>query len=97
MMNNAITAGACAVPAKPPSIADELCSRAHRLSERAHEIAGRSENKLAAYSYPPTPGKEDPSSPRETYPDYFSGLRVALDNIEAALNRFESSINAAQL
>lgn len=82
---------------KQPSIADACCSRAHRLAERAHEIAGKSENKLAVYSFTATPDKDEPCPPRESYPDYFTGLRVALDNIEAALNRFESPINAAQL
>ncbi len=79
------------------STADSLCSRAHSLAQRASDTATDLNNKLAPYSFPEPKGSVERDNPVESLPDYFHGLRCALDNIEIALNQIASTTSRAQL
>ena len=86
-----------ALNAAPPSTADLLCSRAHSLAQRASDTASDLDSKLAPYSFPEPNAVAGKDSAVESLPDYFHGLRCALDNIESALNRIASTTSRAQL
>lgn len=82
---------------QPQSIAGSLFLRAHSLAQRASDTASNLNNKLAPYSFPEPKDSIEKDKPVESLPDYFHGLRCALDNIENAINQIASSTARAQL
>lgn len=80
-----------------PSTADMLCSRAHSIAQRALDTASDLNSKLAPYSFPEPNGGPGKEPEADSLPDYFHGLRTALNNIESALNQIASTTARAQL